>query len=172
MQQLQLPITNNKDDVFTCVKAYLNQLHLSVVQHDFDRPWGGFFVIDELQTTQFITCFFSHLQLANVMISDKLSPKILVVAPNQRLSWQYHHRRAEIWNLIAGEAAIVTSLTDAETQPQPIIQGETIKLAQGQRHRLVGTNGYGIVAEIWQHTIPDQPSNEDDIIRLQDDYGR
>ena len=30
----------------------------------------------------------------------------------------------------------------------------------------------GIVAEFWQHTDADSPSNEDDIVRLQDDYAR
>jgi hypothetical protein len=29
-----------------------------------------------------------------------------------------------------------------------------------------------LVAEIWQHTDPDHPSNEDDIVRVQDDFGR
>ena len=49
--------------------------------------------------------------------------------------------------------------------------GDQIKLSQGERHRLVGLADYGVVAEIWQHT--DQvPSNEEDIIRVQDDYGR
>jgi hypothetical protein len=29
-----------------------------------------------------------------------------------------------------------------------------------------------LVAEIWQHTDPGNPSNEDDIVRLADDYSR
>lgn len=32
--------------------------------------------------------------------------------------------------------------------------------------------GWGVVAEIWQHTDKDNPSNEDDIVRVQDDFGR
>ena len=48
--------------------------------------------------------------------------------------------------------------------------GDQIKLSQGERHRLVGLADYGVVAEIWQHT-DEVPSNEEDIIRVQDDYG-
>ena len=49
--------------------------------------------------------------------------------------------------------------------------GDQIKLRQGERHRLVGLADYGVVAEIWQHT-DEIPSNEDDIIRVQDDFNR
>jgi hypothetical protein len=45
-------------------------------------------------------------------------------------------------------------------------------LKQGERHRLIGLDGWGIVAEIWQHTNAQQPSDEDDIVRVQDDFGR
>ena len=40
---------------------------------------------------------------------EKLSPKFLVVGPGQRLSWQYHHRRSEIWRLIEGVAGVATT---------------------------------------------------------------
>ncbi|MCU0327251.1 MAG: phosphoheptose isomerase, partial [Spirosomaceae bacterium] len=40
------------------------------------------------------------------------------------------------------------------------------------RHRLVGVNEWGIIAEIWQHTDPKNPSDENDIVRVQDDFGR
>ena len=51
------------------------------------------------------------------------------------------------------------------------MQGDQIKLRQGERYRLVGLADYGVVAEIWQHTDKVR-SNEEDIIRVQDDYGR
>ena len=50
--------------------------------------------------------------------------------------------------------------------------GDKIKLKQGKRHRLIGLEGWGVVAEIWQHTDAANPSDEDDIVRLQDDFGR
>jgi hypothetical protein len=36
----------------------------------------------------------------------------------------------------------------------------------------VGLQGWGVLAEIWQHTDAGQPSDEDDIVRVQDDFGR
>ena len=51
-------------------------------------------------------------------------------------------------------------------------QGDQIKLKQGERHRLIGLDDFGVVSEIWQHTCRDNPSDEDDIVRLSDDYGR
>ena len=40
------------------------------------------------------------------------------------------------------------------------------------RHRLIGLEDFGIVSDIWQHIDINNPSNEDDIVRLQDDYKR
>ena len=50
--------------------------------------------------------------------------------------------------------------------------GDEIKLYQGERHRIVGTNDYAVVAEIWIHTDKYNPSDENDIVRVQDDFGR
>jgi mannose-6-phosphate isomerase-like protein (cupin superfamily) len=88
------------------------------------------------------------------------------------LSWQYHHRRAEIWKLIGGTAGVVTSATDEQGSLKVLKDQEVIQLAQGQRHRLVGVNGWGVIAEIWRHTDARNPSDESDIVRLQDDFGR
>ena len=51
-------------------------------------------------------------------------------------------------------------------------EGDLIQFDKEERHRLVGLSKLGIVAEIWIHTDKNNPSNEDDIIRLQDDYSR
>ena len=129
-------------------------------------------MIDERDADKFITLYFPHLTKAELMIGGKLSPKILVVAPDKRLSWQYHHRRAEIWKLIGGVAGVVTSNTDQEKDVSNLAIGDIIQLKQGERHRLIGLKSWGIVAEIWRHTDPSNPSDEDDIVRLQDDFGR
>lgn len=150
----------------------LDRLNFTIVKEDLTRPWGGFYVIDEAQAAAFAKEFFPEEDFEALKISDKLSPKILMVAPHKRLSWQYHHRRAEIWSCINGEVAVATSITDAEEQKHVLKVGDKIKLAQGQRHRLIGLDGWGIVAEIWQHTDAANPSDEDDIVRLQDDFGR
>ncbi|MFY7880277.1 MAG: cupin domain-containing protein [Lacibacter sp.] len=139
---------------------------------DFNRPWGGFFVIDESQADAFIEQFFPTYKKEDLLLGNKLSPKILVVAPQKRLSWQYHHRRAEIWRVVEGEVGVVQSDTDAETEMQTYEPGDIIVLKEGERHRLIGLNDWAVLAEIWQHTDPAHPSNEEDIIRLQDDFGR
>jgi mannose-6-phosphate isomerase len=145
---------------------------LAIASQDALRPWGGFFVINENDAEKFITSFFPHLTKSQLTISGKLSPKILIVAPNKRLSWQYHYRRAEIWKLIAGEASVMVSDTDEETEIINLTKGDIIELKQGERHRLIGTDNWGIIAEIWRHTDAENPSDENDIVRLQDDFGR
>ena len=105
-------------------------------------------------------------------IGGKLSPKILIVKPKARLSWQYHNRRAEIWQIYKGSAGIISSNTDVENEMKVYNQGDQIVLKQGERHRLIGLEDFCVVAEIWQHTDANHPSDEDDIIRLQDDFGR
>ena len=166
------PADIDKLSVFEKVENYIQEQGFSIVNKDASRPWGGFLVIDESQAPLFISTFFPHLSLQDFEGYEKLSPKILIVAPEKRLSWQYHHRRAEIWKVIGGNAAIVVSDTDEETPQRTLPLGTVISLKQGERHRLVGANEYGIIAEIWQHTDPSNPSNEDDIVRVQDDFGR
>ncbi len=73
-------------------------------------------MIEEAESEKFIDLYFSGFTKEELNISGKLSPKILIVAPEKRLSWQYHHRRAEIWKLIGGTAAVVTSDTDEEKE--------------------------------------------------------
>jgi mannose-6-phosphate isomerase-like protein (cupin superfamily) len=167
-----IELSGNKEQVFTTVEKNLASNGYTVVAKDFNRPWGGFFVIDESQAPKFASQFFPGIEVDSLKIGGKLSPKILMVHPSKRLSWQYHHRRAEIWKLVAGTAGIVTSKTDVEGPLKNLAIGEIIRLNQGERHRLVGTSGWGMIAEIWQHTDPKNPSNEDDIVRVQDDFGR
>ena len=79
----------------TAVAAPLaKNLQFDIVKEDLTRPWGGFYVIDEAQASQFAQQFFPEEDFESLKISEKLSPKILMVAPGKRLSWQYHHRRA------------------------------------------------------------------------------
>jgi mannose-6-phosphate isomerase len=162
----------SKNDVFEASQKLLKELNFNIVTEDSNRPWGGFYVIDEAQAAQFAEHFFPEEDFEALKLSEKLSPKILMVAPGKRLSWQYHHRRAEIWRCIDGEVAVATSLTDDETEKINLQPGDKIKLQQGERHRLIGLNGWGVIAEIWQHTDATNPSDEEDIVRLQDDFGR
>lgn len=170
--ELKLSPYFTKPEVFKTIRTFLEYHNFRIINSDQTRPWGGFYVIDESQSARFINFFFKDIPEAKNSSEGKLSPKILVVEANKRLSWQYHYRRAEIWKVIEGEVGVMTSPTDEEGQVQLKKLDDIIILKQGERHRLVGTNGWGIIAEIWQHTDTHSPSNEDDIVRLQDDYGR
>jgi mannose-6-phosphate isomerase len=129
-------------------------------------------VIDETQAQAFSNQLFKGLDVNTLKIEGKLSPKILIVKPAARLSWQYHNRRAEIWQVFKVSAGIIRSNTDAENEMKTYSEEDQIVLQQGERHRLIGLDDYSIVAEIWQHTDKNNPSDEDDIIRVQDDFGR
>lgn len=168
--KLNFPAEVKKDEVFAAVRAFLASLKFTVINEEY-RPWGGFFVIDESQASQFIEEFFKGDARAT-SDGNKLSPKILIVEANKRLSWQFHNRRSEIWKVIGGTPGIITSLTDEQQSLHALAPQQTIVLGKGERHRLVGLTDWGIIAEIWQHTDKEHPSNEEDIIRLQDDFGR
>jgi mannose-6-phosphate isomerase-like protein (cupin superfamily) len=169
---INLLAQTTKANIFLEITAELEKQNFTIVKQDQSRPWGGFFVLDEAQTAQFAKLYFPHIELTDLQITQKLSPKLLVVAPEKRLSWQYHFRRAEIWKVIAGTVGVVTSDTDEEGALQTLSLGAVISLHQGQRHRLVGLQEWGVLAEIWQHTDIHHPSDESDIVRVQDDFGR
>ena len=158
--------------IFEKIENELEANQFKIVSMDFNRPWGGFFVIAEEQAQQFANTYFEGLDVSTLKRGGALSPKILVVAPEKRLSWQYHHRRAEIWRVIQGQAGIKRSATDTEGELELLNVGDTITLQQGARHRLIGLDDYAVIAEIWQHTDANHPSDEEDIVRVQDDFGR
>jgi mannose-6-phosphate isomerase len=162
---------SSKKVIFKNIEEVLNDLKLNISSYDLNKPWGGFFVIDPLQIKAFKKMFFEEVDL-DLDRNLSYSPKILLVAPQEKLSWQYHHRRSELWKLIAGKASIARSMTDQESEPKIMKIGELVSLEQGERHRLIGLDSWGIVAEIWVHTDPSNPSNEDDIVRLKDNYQR
>lgn len=150
----------------------IKSLGFSIIEKDFNRPWGGFLVIDERQPQKFSDIFFKGLDVNTLKIGGKLSPKILIVKPKARLSWQYHNWRAEIWQIYKGTAGVIRSDSDIENEMEVFKEGDQIILQQGERHRLIGLDDYSVVAEIWQHTDANHPSDEEDIIRVQDDFGR
>ncbi|TYP91993.1 mannose-6-phosphate isomerase, type 2 [Fodinibius salinus] len=162
----------SKKKLFKKIKKQITENGFTIVDQDYERPWGGFFVIDESEAAKFAKTYFGDIDVEELKISGKLSPKILVVQPDKRLSWQYHHRRAEIWKVLEGPVGVMTSDTDEQGPVKEYETGEFVRLQQGERHRLIGLDNWGILAEIWQHTDVDNPSDEDDIVRVQDDFGR
>jgi len=165
-------LDSSKHAVFDAIAAELSGHGLQATSMDAKRPWGGFYVIDESQTELFVDTYFSDIKSEIAIGEQKLSPKILIVEPEKRLSWQYHHRRTELWKLINGKAGVVLSDTDQETEVVGKSIGEVIRIGSQQRHRIVGLSSWGVLAEIWQHSDPANPSDENDIVRVTDDFGR
>jgi len=157
---------------FTKIQKEVEDLGFKILSKDFNRPWGGFLVIDENQSQEFSNMFFSGIDVNTLKIGGKLSPKILIVNPHSKLSWQYHHRRAEIWRVYKGKVGVSRSMSDIQNPKIILNEKDQIILKKGERHRLIGLEDYAVISEIWQHTDPGNPSNENDIVRISDDYGR
>lgn len=162
----------SKEHIEQRVEKMLQEKNLRIADRDFQKPWGGYFVIADEDTQLFIDTFFPEQKEIFRGVSQKLSPKILVVEPSLRLSWQYHDRRAEHHMVLEGPVAYPLSETDEQGEQTIYTAGDLVRIPQGTRHRLVGLDGWGVVAEIWEHTDPSWPSDESDNHRVQDDFNR
>lgn len=108
-----------------------------------DRPWGSWHVLHE---------------------AEGFKVKRIDVLPGQRLSYQTHAHRSEHWVVVAGTA---TCVIDGET-----VVAETehsIDVPLGAAHRICNEHDeLPVIVEV-QHG---HYLGEDDIVRLEDDYGR
>jgi mannose-6-phosphate isomerase-like protein (cupin superfamily) len=148
----------------------------AVADIDTKKPWGGFVRFTYEDGDAFIGDFFPDIDPIAARLGDAsaaLSPKFLIVAPNQRLSWQVHKRRAERWRFLTDGGYYRSQNPEDMGELQTATAGDVVQFAAGECHRLVGDlDNPTVVAEIWQHTDPGHPSDEADITRLQDDYKR
>ncbi|HYY93700.1 MAG TPA: phosphomannose isomerase type II C-terminal cupin domain [Pyrinomonadaceae bacterium] len=107
------------------------------------RPWGSFTVLDE---------------------GEGFKVKRIEVLPGKRLSYQRHARRAEHWMVVAGAARV--TLDGGETL---VRLGETVDIPVGTAHRIENPGAdLLILIEIQRGDY----LGEDDITRLEDDFGR
>jgi mannose-1-phosphate guanylyltransferase len=107
------------------------------------RPWGTY---------------------ATLKTEDGYQVKRITVAPGQKLSLQYHHKRAEHWVVTQGQAIVQVGDEEFETGP-----GEYRYIPVGEKHRLTNIgDGALILIEVQVGSY----LGEDDIVRLDDDYGR
>ncbi len=108
------------------------------------RPWGNYKILEEEK--------------------DSFKIKRIKVGEGKRLSYQYHHHRSEHWIVVSGMAKVTIDDVD-----RFVPAGESIFIKQGQRHRL--ENPGKIPLEIIEVQIGNY-LEEDDIIRIDDEYGR
>jgi len=108
-----------------------------------ERPWGSWTVLHE---------------------APGIKVKLIEVHPGHRLSLQYHHHRSELWTCVSGRATAQIGDTTVDLDPRC-----SAEIPLGSVHRLgnLGTEPLFIV-EVQQGAILE----EDDIVRLEDDYHR
>jgi mannose-6-phosphate isomerase len=107
------------------------------------RPWGTFTVLDE---------------------ADGFKVKRIEVLPGKRLSYQKHAQRAEHWVVVAGTAKVTLDDRDVIVNA-----GEAIDIAVGTAHRVENPGEETLVfIEVQRGGY----LGEDDIVRMQDDFGR
>lgn len=162
-------------DFIASIEQMIADAGYTVVEKNANKPWGAYLRFDSSQADDFVNDFFPGLSPEEARLGidgAELSPKFLIVKPGQRLSWQYHDRRAERWCFLT-LGGYRKSMTDDEGERIEAVPGEVVQFQTGERHRLEGRpDGFVLVAEIWQHSKPEAPSDEDDIFRLADDYQR
>jgi mannose-6-phosphate isomerase len=111
---------------------------------EFDRrPWGSYTVLEEAST---------------------FKVKRIDVLPRKRLSYQKHSKRAEHWFVVTGTAKV--TLDDEEII---VNAGESIDIPIGAAHRVENPGDEDLIfIEVQRGTY----LGEDDIVRLEDDFGR
>jgi mannose-6-phosphate isomerase len=112
-------------------------------EHD-ERPWGSYTVLDD----------------------DAPDHKVkrLVVHPGKRLSYQRHARRAEHWFVVHGRATVTL-----DGREITVGAGQAVDVPLGAAHRIENTGDDDLVFVEVQHG---DYFGEDDIVRLEDDFGR
>ena len=111
------------------------------------RPWGSFTILDE-----------SAGDAAGYKV------KRLEVLPGKRLSYQKHASRAEHWTIVLGRARV--TLDGARVD---LGVGECIDIAAGSAHRVENP---GVQPLVLIEVQLGSYLGEDDIVRLEDDFGR
>ncbi len=109
-----------------------------------ERPWGSFTVLDD---------------------GDYFKVKRIEVLPGKRLSYQRHSRRAEHWYVVRGTAKV--TLNGKEIL---VCAGESVDISVGSAHRVENPDPFDTLIFIEIQT--GEYFGEDDIIRLEDDFGR
>ena len=147
----------------------------AITELNDQKPWGAYIRISNEQADRFVGEFFPGLtpEAARLGVEGAvLSPKFLIFAPGHRISWQYHARRAERWAFLT-DGLCWRNVSNEEVEPVAVKAGDVVQFQRGERHRGgAGKAHYTIVAEIWQHLQPEALSDEDDIVRVADDYSR
>ncbi len=108
------------------------------------RPWGNFTVLDE---------------------GEYYKVKRLEVLPEKRLSYQRHARRSEHWFVIRGIAKVTLNGSEFLVKT-----GQAVDVPAGTAHRV--ENPEDTETLVFIETQTGDYFGEDDIERIEDDFGR
>ncbi len=108
----------------------------------FDRPWGWY---------------------ENLKEDTGYKVKRLYVKPNQKISLQYHNQRDEHWVVVSGDGTL-----ELNEDIKKLKVGDYIFVPVLSKHRITGGNNGIIIVEVQLGKI----CNEEDIVRIEDAYGR
>jgi mannose-6-phosphate isomerase len=113
-----------------------------MADHD-ERPWGSYTVLDT---------------------GEGYQVKRIEVIPGKRLSYQKHAHRSEHWVMVQGQATVTL-----DGQDQQLTEGQTVDVAVGAAHRIANPGQRRLIfIEVQRGDY----LGEDDIVRLEDDFGR
>lgn len=113
------------------------------IHREVFRPWGSFDSIDH---------------------GDKYQVKRITVAPGAKLSLQYHHHRAEHWIVVSGTAKVRIG-----EHSQLLAENQSVYIPIGETHSLENPGAIPLeLIEVQSGSY----LGEDDIVRLEDIYGR
>ena len=101
----------------------------------------------------------------NILDNDLCKVKMIVVKPQCQPSYQYHHKRAEHWVVVKGEGSVII---DGNTFTVKLNDSIFVKI--GQKHRIKNTSDSEDLVFIEVQT--GDYFGEDDIVRVEDDFGR
>lgn len=108
-----------------------------------DRPWGYYEVVDG---------------------GPRFRVKRICIGPGQRLSYQRHQKRSEHWYVVGGVGLVTLDGTESV-----VVSGESVDVPVGAAHRIANPGDDDLVfIEVQTGSY----FGEDDIQRLEDDYGR
>jgi len=110
------------------------------------RPWGTFKVISD---------------------NDLYKVKKLTIFRDQSISLQYHNHRSEIWYIVSGKGIVINYENDSDKKEFSYAPGDTFEIAQGNIHKILADTET-VVFEVQIGSY----FGEDDIVRLEDKYGR
>lgn len=130
-----------------------------------ERPWGWY---EDIDRADYTGAADPAARTAAMASSNKV--KRICIYPGQRISLQKHAQRAEHWLVVLGTARVTLGQAGGETFNEfDLTVGQHCDIAVGQVHRLtnLGTEPVEII-EVQIGTY----LGEDDITRLQDDFGR